>query len=188
MAAYPAGVVGNTADNLKAAAAGENLEWTKLYQDFAGVAKTEGLAEAYEAFSQVAKVEKFHESRYVDLLKNLKEGRHLKRYFCEMALPELRFCLRREGSPGEVSGLQTPTSLLKSWRKIISYPSCQGEVPLRSSPRLKFPVIPSRLPCLACPLSHTFPCSMPATISLCTDVPPVVILEGPLSHEGRYFF
>ena len=51
MAAYPAGVVGNTADNLKAAAAGENLEWTKLYQDFAGVAKTEGLAEAYEAFS-----------------------------------------------------------------------------------------------------------------------------------------
>jgi rubrerythrin len=36
MAAYPAGVVGNTADNLKAAAAGENLEWTKLYQEFAG--------------------------------------------------------------------------------------------------------------------------------------------------------
>ena len=36
MAAYPAGVVGNTPDNLKAAAAGENLEWTKLYQDFAG--------------------------------------------------------------------------------------------------------------------------------------------------------
>lgn len=54
MAAYPAGVVGNTADNLKAAAAGENLEWTKLYQDFAAAAKTEGLGEAYEAFSQVA--------------------------------------------------------------------------------------------------------------------------------------
>jgi hypothetical protein len=44
---------------MKAAAAGENLEWTKLYQDFASIAKTEGLGEAYEAFSQVAKVEKF---------------------------------------------------------------------------------------------------------------------------------
>ena len=45
-------------DNLKAAAAGENLEWTKLYRDFAGVAKTEGLGEAYEAFTQVGKVER----------------------------------------------------------------------------------------------------------------------------------
>ena len=49
MAAYPAGVVGNTIDNLKAAAAGENLEWTKLYQDFAAAAKTEGLGEAYRS-------------------------------------------------------------------------------------------------------------------------------------------
>ena len=66
MAAYPAGVIGNTADNLKAAAAGENLEWTKLYQDFAAAAKAEGLGDAYEAFSQVAKVERFHEARYLD--------------------------------------------------------------------------------------------------------------------------
>src|SRR5512135_2902794 len=62
MAAYPAGVVGKTAENLKAAAAGENLEWTKLYQDFAAAARKEGLGEAYEAFTQVAKVEKFHEA------------------------------------------------------------------------------------------------------------------------------
>jgi rubrerythrin len=79
MAAYPAGVVGNTADNLKAAAAGENLEWTKLYQDFAGVAKKEGLSEAYEAFSQVAKVEKFHETRYLGLLKNVKGEKAFKK-------------------------------------------------------------------------------------------------------------
>jgi rubrerythrin len=79
MAVYPAGVVGNTPDNLKAAAAGENLEWTKLYQDFAGVAKAEGLGEAYEAFTQVAKVEKFHEARYLDLLKNVKEGKAFKK-------------------------------------------------------------------------------------------------------------
>src|SRR5512139_2920722 len=75
MAAYPAGVVGNTAENLKAAAAGENLEWTKLYQDSADVAKKEGLNEVYETFTQVAKVEKFHESRYLSLLKNTKEGK-----------------------------------------------------------------------------------------------------------------
>jgi rubrerythrin len=79
MAAYPAGVVGNTADNLKAAAAGENLEWTKLYQGFAEVAKKEGLSEAYETFSQVAKVEKFHEARYLGLLKNVKEGKTFKK-------------------------------------------------------------------------------------------------------------
>jgi rubrerythrin len=79
MAAYPAGVVGNTADNLKAAAAGENLEWTKLYQGFADLAKKEGLSEAYETFSQVAKVEKFHETRYLGLLKNVKEGKAFKK-------------------------------------------------------------------------------------------------------------
>jgi rubrerythrin len=79
MAAYPAGVVGNTADNLKAAAAGENLEWTKLYQDFADVAQKEGFGEAYQAFSQVAKVEKFHEARYLGLLMNVKEAKVFKK-------------------------------------------------------------------------------------------------------------
>jgi rubrerythrin len=79
MAVYPAGVVGNTPDNLKAAAAGENLEWTKLYQEFADVAKKEGFSEAYETFSQVAKVEKFHEARYLGLLKNVKEGKAFKK-------------------------------------------------------------------------------------------------------------
>lgn len=79
VAAYPAGVIGNTADNLKAAAAGENLEWTTLYQNFADVAKKEGLNEVYETFTQVAKVEKFHETRYLDLLKNVKEGKVFKK-------------------------------------------------------------------------------------------------------------
>ncbi len=70
-AAYPAGVIGDTAANLKAAAAGENLEWTALYQNFAKTAKQEGFLEAYNAFTQVAKVEKHHESRYLALLKNV---------------------------------------------------------------------------------------------------------------------
>lgn len=75
VAVYPAGVIGNTADNLKAAAAGENVEWTTLYQNFADVAKKEGFTEAYDTFTQVAKVEKFHEARYLDLLKNVKGGK-----------------------------------------------------------------------------------------------------------------
>jgi rubrerythrin len=79
VAAYPAGVIGNTADNLKAAAAGENLEWTKLYQDFAEVAKKEGFTEVYETFTHVAKVEKFHEARYLNLLKNVNGGKVFKK-------------------------------------------------------------------------------------------------------------
>jgi rubrerythrin len=79
VAAYPAGVIGNTADNLKAAAAGENLEWTTLYQNFANIGKKEGFNEVYETFTQVAKVERFHEARYLDLLKNVKEGKAFKK-------------------------------------------------------------------------------------------------------------
>lgn len=74
-AAYPAGIIGDTAANLKAAAAGENLEWTSLYKNFAEVAEKEGFAEAAQTFNQVAKVEKFHEARYLALLKNIQEGK-----------------------------------------------------------------------------------------------------------------
>jgi rubrerythrin len=79
VAAYPAGVIGNTVDNLKAAADGENFEWTKLYQNFADIAKKEGFPEVYETFANVAKVEKFHETRYLGLLKNVKEGKVFKK-------------------------------------------------------------------------------------------------------------
>jgi rubrerythrin len=79
VAAYPAGTIGNTAANLKAAADGENLEWTTLYKNFADVAKKEGFTEAYGTFSQIAKVEKFHEARYLDLLKAVKEGKVFKK-------------------------------------------------------------------------------------------------------------
>ena len=79
LAAYPAGVVGGTAVNLKAAADGENLEWTTLYKNFSDVAKEEGFTDVSETFSQVAKVEKFHESRYLSLLKSVKEGKVFKK-------------------------------------------------------------------------------------------------------------
>lgn len=73
-AAYPAGVTGNTAENLKAAAEGENEEWTELYPSFAETAKEEGFPEVATAFTMIAKVEAEHEKRYRKLLENLETG------------------------------------------------------------------------------------------------------------------
>ncbi len=72
---YPAGIIGTTMENLKAAAAGENEEWTELYPEFANVAEQEGFKDIANAFRQIAKVEKAHEERYNKLLKNLEEGK-----------------------------------------------------------------------------------------------------------------
>lgn len=70
-AAYPAGMIKDTKSNLEAAASGENLEWTTLYADFAQIAKSEGFPETSRSFEQIAKVEKFHESRYRKLISNI---------------------------------------------------------------------------------------------------------------------
>lgn len=75
IAAYPAGTLGSTLENLAAAAAGENLEWTTFYRDFAGIAREEGFMEIAETFTNVSKVERFHEARYLNLLKNVKEDK-----------------------------------------------------------------------------------------------------------------
>ncbi|MCX6011950.1 MAG: ferritin-like domain-containing protein [Chloroflexi bacterium] len=70
-AIYPAGMIKDTKSNLEAAAIGENHEWTNLYRDFAKTAKDEGFPEVANSFEQVAKVERFHESRYRKLINNL---------------------------------------------------------------------------------------------------------------------
>jgi len=70
-AAYPAGVIGDTKSNLEAAAAGENMEWTTLYANFAKIAREEGFLEVAISFEQISKVEKFHESRYRKLIANI---------------------------------------------------------------------------------------------------------------------
>ena len=70
-AVYPAGSIKDTKSNLEAAAAGEKLEWTSLYVDFGNIAKEEGFPEVARSFEQVAKVEKFHESRYRRLIENV---------------------------------------------------------------------------------------------------------------------
>jgi rubrerythrin len=74
-AAYPAGIVGSTLDNLQAAANGEREEWSELYPSFAETAKAEGFAEIAAAFTLIAKVEKAHEARYRTLWDNLQAGR-----------------------------------------------------------------------------------------------------------------
>ena len=78
-AAYPAGVIGNTAQNLKAAADGEKLEWTTLYKDFAGIARDEGFEEVAVQFEEIAEVEKEHEARYRKLLENVEKGTVFKK-------------------------------------------------------------------------------------------------------------
>jgi rubrerythrin len=78
-AAYPAGTIGNTAANLEAAAAGENLEWTKLYKEAGETAEEEGFDEIANAFKRVAEVEKQHERRYRKLLKNVQEDKVFKK-------------------------------------------------------------------------------------------------------------
>jgi rubrerythrin len=78
-AAYPAGIMKATVDNLGHAAAGENLEWTTLYADFEKIAQDEGFPQVAESFRQIAKVEKFHEARYRKLIANIKDSSVFKK-------------------------------------------------------------------------------------------------------------
>lgn len=73
-AAYPAGVVGDTAKNLAEAAAGEREEWGELYENFAKVAQEEGFPHIANAYKLIAGVEKMHEQRYLKLLERLETG------------------------------------------------------------------------------------------------------------------
>ena len=78
-ATYPAGVVGNTMDNLLAAAKGENEEWDVLYKEFAEVASEEGFPAIAATYKNIAKVEAEHERRYLKLLSRLSDGDFFKR-------------------------------------------------------------------------------------------------------------
>jgi rubrerythrin len=78
-ASYPAGMIGSTAENLLAAAAGELEEWDLLYPEFARMAEEEGFKEIATAFKMVATVEVRHEKRYRKLLQNLENDKVFKR-------------------------------------------------------------------------------------------------------------
>ena len=68
------GEIGTTAENLNAAADGENYEWTDMYAEFAKIAKEEGFDHIAYLFEEVGKIEKEHEERYLKLLENVKDG------------------------------------------------------------------------------------------------------------------
>ncbi|WP_426350826.1 rubrerythrin [Alloiococcus sp. CFN-8] len=70
-ASYPVALFEDTASNLKAAAMGENEEWTEMYPEFAKVAREEGFPEVAAAFDNISKVEYEHEKRYLALLNNI---------------------------------------------------------------------------------------------------------------------
>ncbi|HMA69273.1 MAG TPA: rubrerythrin family protein [Candidatus Mcinerneyibacterium sp.] len=78
-ASYPAGTVGTTEENLKAAAEGENEEHTELYPEAAEVAEKEGFKAVAALFRKVAEVEKHHEERYLDLYEKVKNGEVYKK-------------------------------------------------------------------------------------------------------------
>jgi len=74
-ATYPAGKIGTTKENLKAAAEGEHEEWTDLYPNFAEVALQEGFPEIASTYKMITKVETEHERRYLKLLQNVSEDK-----------------------------------------------------------------------------------------------------------------
>ena len=76
---FPAGKIGTTLENLRAAAAGEEHEWTEMYPGFAKVAREEGFIAVAAAFEAISVAEKQHGKRYTDLADNLEAGRVFKR-------------------------------------------------------------------------------------------------------------
>ena len=78
-ASYPAGVIGTTLENLKAAAAGENEEWSLDYPKFADIADEEGFPAIAKMYREIAVAEKGHEERYLAFVKNIEEGKVFKK-------------------------------------------------------------------------------------------------------------
>lgn len=78
-ASFPAGVIGDTAENLAEAAGGENYEHTTMYPDFAATARNEGFSEIAEIFMAIAVAEKCHEERYLTLRDNIQRDRVFQR-------------------------------------------------------------------------------------------------------------
>ena len=76
--AYPAGIIGTTLENLKHAAEGEKDEWSRLYPEFASIAREEGFAEVALAFDEISIAEKHHETRYLAMVEALESDKLFK--------------------------------------------------------------------------------------------------------------
>ena len=112
--------IGDTADNLKAAAAGENYEWTDMYDSFAKTAEEEGFPELAARFRLVGAIEKHHEERYRALLHNIEMAEVFAK--SEVKVWECRNCghiVVGTQAPEVCPTAITPRATLKSTRKII---------------------------------------------------------------------
>lgn len=78
-AAFPAGTIGTTMDNLKASAEGENYEHTSMYPEFAATAREEGFEDIAQTFESIAVAELYHEERYLALVANIEKDQVFKR-------------------------------------------------------------------------------------------------------------
>lgn len=79
IAAFPAGIIGTTLQNLESAAAGEHYEYAEMYPDFANIAMKEGFDDISSVFTSIAVAEKQHEKQYRDFIANITNGRVFKR-------------------------------------------------------------------------------------------------------------
>ena len=121
--------IGDTADNLKAAAAGENYEWTDMYDSFAKTAEEEGFPELAARFRLVGAIEKHHEERYRALLHNIETAEVFAK--SEVKVWECRNCghiVVGTQAPEVCPPAITPRATLKSTRKIID----DGEPPRKA--------------------------------------------------------
>ncbi len=117
-ATFPAGKIGTTAENLMAAAEGENEEWTKLYPGAADIAQQEGFSDVAAAFRFIAKVEVEHEKRYRKLLINIEKGKVFKKDAASTWI--CRNCgYHHEGveAPGKCPTCLHPQSFFELWEE-----------------------------------------------------------------------
>jgi rubrerythrin len=115
-AAYPAGVIGSTAGNLQAAAAGEKLEWGTLYPNFGDVAQQEGFPEVAATFRAVARVEAYHERRYLKLLESVNQGKvFTKDTLIKWKCRNCGFVMESAEAPGQCPVCAHPKSFFEVW-------------------------------------------------------------------------
>lgn len=117
-ATYPAGVIGTTAENLQAAANGENEEWTELYPEFAKIAEEEGFREVSNTFKQIAKAEYQHEARYLKLLDRVKTNTVFSRE--EAILWQCRHCgyvVESKTAPAKCPSCKHPQAYFEPMRQ-----------------------------------------------------------------------
>ena len=108
--------IGTTPENLKAAAEGENYEWTEMYKAFAKVAKEEGFDDIAIQMERVGRVEKHHEERYLKLLQNLEGGKVFKRdeksyWICR----NCGYVLEAEAAPDSCPACHHPKAYFELW-------------------------------------------------------------------------